>query len=170
MLLRPHVLLLAAAAVLALTACSAEDTGAVTRGASTDPSRSDADATEPAAEDAPGAATPAAADPVTPFTAAEVDALFVRSDCARCHGPGDDGPAMTSVAALVNVPSGGPRDSVCAGSSAKVLVAPGRHDASLLYRKLAGTQDCGRSMPRGSAKHFTAPELARLAAYIDALK
>ncbi len=140
-----------------LSACSSATTPPPTRTAETTPPE------QPAAEEG------APDDGVKPFTEAEVDALLRRGDCIRCHNARNDGPDMRSVAALVDMPSGSRRDSECKESRFRFLIVPGDHEASLLWRKVAGTHDCGEVMPQGGALGFTRVELERLGLYIDRL-
>jgi hypothetical protein len=48
----------------------------------------------------------------------------------------------------------------------QVLVVPGDPNASLLYRKLANTQNCGGEMPLSSSGQLTAAELEIVASWI----
>jgi len=98
--------------------------------------------------------------------------------CTSCHsgryasGALNLGSRDVAYAALVGVTAAG--DS-CAGSG-EVLVTPGDVSASLLYAKLARTQDCGMFMPplEGSpppaygSSGFTAEQLAVVSAWIEA--
>ena len=152
-MLRSFLLPLVLASCL-LAACSSATT--------TLPTRSE---TTPAVEEAP----PPEEDGPKPFTASEVDALFQRGDCIRCHNSKNDGPDMRSVEGLVNMPSGSRRNSECKESRFEFLIVPGDHEASLLWRKVAGSHDCGESMPQGGAAAFTRVEIERLALYIDRL-
>jgi hypothetical protein len=76
-------------------------------------------------------------------------ALVVAHGCDGCHssptlaGNLDMGSQSTAYAQLVGVVSDGP---FC-GQSPHTRVVAGDADHSLLYEKLAGTQDCGFSMP-----------------------
>jgi len=136
-----------------LSACSSATTPPPTRGETT-PSE------EPPTPDE---------DTPKPFTAAEVDALFQRGDCVRCHNAKNDGPDMRSVAELANMPSGSRKNSDCKESRFRFLIVPGDHEGSLVWRKVAGSHDCGESMPKGGAAPFTRVEIERLALYIDRL-
>jgi hypothetical protein len=104
------------------------------------------------------------------FSEAEVDALFRHYVCAGCHNARNDGPDMSSVTKLVNLPSGSRSRTACANSRFRVLIAPGAHEQSLLFHKLAGSHDCGNKMPLGGGPRLTDAELDRLASYIDALE
>lgn len=85
------------------------------------------------------------ADAGTPAYAA-VQAIF-NASCTSCHGGSGalNLGASVSYANLVNVAAAG---GSCA-SSGMLRVAPGDPTNSLLYRKVAATQPCGNSMPRG---------------------
>lgn len=81
-----------------------------------------------------------------PATYAQVQAVFTR-ECTRCHGGSGslNLAASVSYANLVNVAAAG---GSC-GTSGLMRVVPGNVNNSLLYRKVAATQPCGSSMPRG---------------------
>lgn len=99
-------------------------------------------------------------------------ALFDGS-CGGCHsGNSPQGELNLSsrdlaYAALVGQPARGPR---CADPP-HTLVVPGDVDGSLLYAKLAMTQDCGLGMPGGEPPRgqppFDAEQLATVAAWIS---
>ena len=58
----------------------------------------------------------------------------------------------------------------CADSATGTRIVPGDREASLLWQKVNGTQDCGDAMPPpGKGTRLTKTELARLGLYIDAL-
>jgi hypothetical protein len=131
-------------------------------------------ATPPSPRETPNPDPPAAeetspSDGPQPFTEAEVDALLARGDCVGCHNARNDGPDMRSVAKLVNMPSGSRKNSACKETQYRFLIVPGDHEKSLLWRKVAGTHDCGEVMPQGGAARLTRVELDRLALYIDRL-
>lgn len=81
-----------------------------------------------------------------PATYAQVQAVFNR-ECTRCHGNSGalNLSASVSYANLVNVRAAG---GSC-GTSGMMRVVPRDVNNSLLYRKVAATQPCGSSMPRG---------------------
>ncbi|MEZ4394647.1 MAG: c-type cytochrome [Polyangiales bacterium] len=81
-----------------------------------------------------------------PATYAQVQAVFTR-ECTRCHGSSGslNLGASVSYANLVNVAAAG---GSC-GTSGMMRVVPRNVNNSLLYRKVAATQPCGSSMPRG---------------------
>lgn len=107
---------------------------------------------------------------------ADTYALFTGHGCDGCHSPG--GPPQgdldlstedVAFAQLVGVVASGP---FC-GQSPHTRVVAGDADASLLYQKLALTQDCGLGMPMhegpgppGGAQTFTADELLVVHAWI----
>jgi hypothetical protein len=56
------------------------------------------------------------------------------------------------------------------GSEHTVRIKPGDREASLLWHKVKGTQDCGDQMPYDKGnKPLDATELERLGLYIDGL-
>jgi hypothetical protein len=80
--------------------------------------------------------------------------VFSGGQCTGCHGSmGNYSVGASANAAwtrLVNVPH--TQAASCRAQGLTVLVSPGNPDASLLYRKMAGTQpmECGDVMPRGT--------------------
>jgi hypothetical protein len=111
---------------------------------------------------------------LTPFTEAEVQKIFdVR--CVKCHDATSPNVDLSTpfTADTVNVKTGGPSGkTICGRSSDYVLrIKPGDRQASLLWHKVAGTQDCGSPMPYDkSNKPFSATEVERLGLYIDRLR
>lgn len=149
-------------AALALAACTSETTSPAGTPA---PS-----ATSPTSPDEAGAGDPT--KPVA-YTEAEVQTLF-NLRCVRCH---DEGSPNVDLSApftkdTVGVPVGGASGkTICGrGSALKVRIQPGDRDASLLFHKVKGTQDCGSAMPYDKGgKPLDDTELERLGLYIDGL-
>ena len=98
-------------------------------------------------------------------------ALF--DECTGCHsgeapqGDLDLSTRAAAYAALVGQPASG---SAC-GDPPHTRVVPGDVAGSLLYAKLAMTQDCGFGMPSGEPPRvpppFTTDQLATVAAWIS---
>jgi len=159
-----------AAALLLAVGCSSATTSPTPTGS---PAPSATSTTEPAEP----AVTPPAEQPatLTAYTQAEVQALFdVR--CLHCHDAQSSNIDLSApfTETTVGVPAGGKSGmTVCGKSSAyKVRIQPGDREASLLWHKVKGTQDCGDAMPSDTArggKKLDATELERLGLYIDAL-
>lgn len=132
--------------------------------------------TKPAAENESESGTPtddtSAATPAGPvaFTQAEVQDL-IDTKCVRCHTGGADKPfdlRNDFTATTIGVTADG--RSKCADSATQTRIVPGRRDASLLWRKVNGTHDCGDAMPPpGKGTKLTAAQLERLGLYIDSL-
>ena len=63
-----------------------------------------------------------------------------------------------------------PGRNECSKSAFRVRIARGDREASLLWHKVNGTEDCGEPMPPpGKGRALTATELERLGLYIDGL-
>ncbi len=142
-------------------------------------------ATEPTPSSSPASAATAAptgdpkpddSTPPTPkpFTEAEVQALFDQR-CTRCH---DSDNALLDLTAFTKTTVGikagsaaAPARGKCSTSGQKIRIVPGSRNASLLYQKVKGTQDCGSRMPyeKGDVP-FDATEVERLGLYIDGMK
>ena len=140
-------------------------------GESTTPDVTEPPAATDAADagDAPVDAGPAS--PPTAFTAEEVQDLFSIT-CVRCHAPNDALLDLSSFAeSTIGVPPGTGRDAECATSKYRVRIAAGDREASLLWHKVNGTQDCGDRMPpTGKGAKLDAATLERLGLFIDALE
>jgi hypothetical protein len=154
----------------AVAACSSE-----TPSTSGTPAPTPSSSSSTSPDDVPDAEAPqpVEAGPLTAYTEAEVQKLFdVR--CVRCHdatSPNVDLSApftKDTVGVKVGGASGG---TICGrGSALKLRIAPGDREASLLWHKVKGTQDCGSSMPFDNGnKPLDATELERLGLYIDGL-
>ena len=94
--------------------------------------------------------------------------------CVRCHDARSTNLDLSApfVEATVGVKKGGPEGVTKCGkhSAFGVLIVPGDRAASLLFHKVAGTQDCGDPMPYDrDGKKLDATELDRLGLYIDGL-
>jgi hypothetical protein len=89
--------------------------------------------------------------------------------CVQCHDSTDPANEMgfgDKDAAYATLVGREAQLSACSGLG-QTIVVPGDPTASLLYRKLARTQECGSAMPRGrSAVPFTATELEIIASWI----
>jgi hypothetical protein len=126
----------------------------------------------PATEEAPsGESDPAPAN-LEPFTQDEIQALFDER-CLRCHGPSN---ALLDLSApftreTVGVATNeGQKRGFCESSAYKTRIVPGDREASLLWHKVKGTQDCGSRMPYDKGdKKLDATELERLGLWIDGL-
>jgi uncharacterized lipoprotein len=161
-MLRQPTSLLAFVAVLGAAACSSQSSST----------------TAPASSSTSSAPVPSEAAPIdtsqaVAFTEAEVQRLFDLR-CVKCHDTGsanvDLSPPFTRD--TVGVAVGGASGKTLCGRSSdvRVRIQPGDREASLLWHKVEGTQDCGSPMPfdRGNAP-LDAMELARLGLYIDGL-
>ncbi len=90
----------------------------------------------------PGGGSSGAASAVT-FTEVYQTAL---TSCTTCHGASgnlDMSSQSTAYTNLVGVMAAGPS----CGGSGETRVVPGNAAMSLLYNKVAGTEDCGNTMP-----------------------
>jgi hypothetical protein len=156
--------LLASAALLAAAACSSSAT------TTSSPAPGAGEGTEPE----PGAETPAEEDPAATepvaFTDSQVQDLF-NMKCVRCHAGATTVLDLRSFkSTTINVPVSKSGTADCADSKTQTRIVPGDRDASLLWHKVKGTQDCGDPMPPPSkGTKLTATELERLGLYIDAL-
>ena len=107
-----------------------------------------------------------------PYTEAEVQALFDER-CSKCH---DSTNALLDLSApftreTVGVATNaGQTKGFCASSEYTTRIVPGDREASLLWHKVKGTQDCGSPMPydKGNQK-LDATELERFGLWIDGL-
>jgi hypothetical protein len=151
--------LLAFVTVVASLACSSETASTTAPATSSEP--------------APSEAAPVDTSQAVAFTEPEVQKLF-NLRCVKCHDTGsanvDLSPPFTRDTVGVAV-GGASGKTICGRSSdVRVRIQPGDREASLLWHKVKGTQDCGSPMPfdRGNAP-LDAMELARLGLYIDGL-
>ncbi|MDB4935953.1 MAG: hypothetical protein JWP87_2925 [Labilithrix sp.] len=132
---------------------------------------------------APAPSTTASTDPVddappgdtklTAYTEAEVQKLF-DARCVKCHDATSPNVDLSTpfTEATVNAKTGGATGKTICGRSSDyvVRIKPGDREASLLWHKVKGTQDCGSPMPYDKGnKPLDATELERLGLYIDAL-
>lgn len=158
------------ATALAAAACSSETTSS-SSGSAPVPSSS---TTAPDDGAPPAEETPPATGPVTAYTEAEVQKLFdIR--CVRCHDSTSPNVDLSApfTRDTVGVKVGGASGkTICGrGSAYELRIKPGDREASLLWHKVKGTQDCGGPMPFDNGnKPLDARELERLGLYIDALK
>lgn len=154
------------AATLALTvACSSATTPSTPTGTPTPSSTSPTD---------PGVDPPVdGPQKLAAYTEAEVQQLF-DARCVRCHDARSATLDLSSpfTATTVSVRTGGETGkTACAGvSDFTTRIKPGDREASLLWHKVKGTQDCGKPMPYDAqGKKLDATELERLGLYIDGL-
>lgn len=117
--------------------------------------RSDASVAADASPVVTDAKAPLEAGPTGP-TFSDVYAKVIGVSCVGCHGPTHvTGLDMKTKAAayshLVGVKAGTGGAGSC-NDGLRTRVVPGDANASLLYRKLAHTNDCGSGMPLGGAK------------------
>ena len=128
--------------------------------------------TEPTqpAQSTEGDDSDAAASAPMAFTADEVQQLFSVT-CVRCHAGSNSVLDLSSFAeSTIGVPPASGRGAECESSKYPVLIAPGDREASLLWHKVNGTQDCGDRMPpTGKGAKLGADALERLGLFIDAL-
>ena len=150
--------------ITAAAACTTKTVVAPPPG--TDPS------TEAATETEPGSETDTPPTDVEPYTEAEVQALFDER-CVKCHGPTNgllDLSAPFTRETVGVATNAGQKRGFCASSAYVRRIVPGDREASLLWHKVKGTQDCGSPMPydKGNQK-LDATELERLGLWIDGL-
>jgi hypothetical protein len=146
-------------ALLLVAACSSSTTANPAPG--TNPG------TETPAEETPTEETPEG--PVA-FKDSEVQDLF-NGKCVRCHSGATTVLDLRSFkSTTISVPASTSKSAECAGSKTPTRIVPGDRNASLLWHKVSGTQDCGDPMPpSGKGVKLTATELERLGLYIDGL-
>lgn len=124
----------------------------------------------PASDD--GSTDDAGSSGPTAFTQAEVQALFDQR-CSRCHDHSNDlldlsDPFTKQTVGVAT--SKDPRIGFCSKSKYVTRVVPGDRDASLLWHKIKGTQDCGNPMPyEKEDTKLTATEIERVGLWIDGL-
>ncbi len=117
---------------------------------------------EPSDASAVADATPVATDAKAPEagpagpTFSDVYAKVIGVSCVGCHGPThvtglDMKTKSAAYSHLVGVKAGTGGAGSC-NDGLRTRVVPGDANASLLYRKLAHTNDCGSGMPLGGAK------------------
>ena len=101
-------------------------------------------------------------------TFTRVYALF-QTPCIGCHGATARGGLNMSNknGAHMELTSPGNAEGASCASGNRKRVVPGMPDASLLIKKLEGTQDCGERMPEGRAA-LTAAQIAEVRAWITA--
>lgn len=104
------------------------------------------------------------------FTDAEVQDLF-NGKCVRCHAGATTVLDLRSFkSTTIDVPASTSANGECSESKTPTRIVPGDRNASLLWNKVKGTQDCGDPMPpAGKGVKLTASELERLGLYIDGL-
>jgi hypothetical protein len=121
---------------------------------------------------APGEETPAeeSTEPPVAFTDAELQAVF-DTKCVRCHAGATTPMDLRSFkSTTIDVPASTSRTAECSDSKTPTRIVPGDRNASLLWHKVTGTQDCGDPMPPPSrGTKLSAIELERLGLYIDGL-
>jgi hypothetical protein len=133
------------------------------------PAASSTAPTDPAV-DPPGDGTPTR----TAYTQAEVQKLF-DARCVKCHDARSKSLDLSApfTEATIGVRPGSTAGETVCGTDSRMTarIVPGDHDASLLWHKVAGTQDCGSPMPYDKGnKPLDAIEIERLGLYIDGLK
>jgi hypothetical protein len=105
------------------------------------------------------------------FTADEVQDLFnVR--CVRCHAGNHPVLDLSGSFAerTIGVSTSTGMGAECEDSKYGVLIVAGDREASLLWHKVNGTQDCGDVMPPvGKGALLGAVDLERLGLFIDGL-
>ena len=99
-----------------------------------------------------------------PYTTAQVDEIFQRG-CGSCHNSTANPPLGGGVASWINRGS---------GQSPLPLIAPGNHQRSYLYHKLADTHLSSPSNGRGTGmpmgrQLYSESRLERIAGWIDTL-
>ena len=110
---------------------------------------------------------------LTAYTPAEVQALF-DARCVKCHDSRSTTLDLSApfAEATIGVRAGSTAGKTVCGSDSRfsMRIQPGNREASLLWHKVKGTQDCGSPMPydKGNAP-LGATELERLGLYIDGL-
>ena len=147
-------------ALLIVAACSSSTT-------TTNPAPGTNTGTETPAEQDPTEETPAGPKA---FTDAEVQDLF-DGKCVRCHAGATTVLDLRSFkSTTINVPASTSGSAECSESKTATRIVPGDRNASLLWHKVKGTQDCGNPMPpAGKGVKLTASELESLGLYIDGL-
>ena len=110
----------------------------------------------------------------TAYTQAEVQGLF-DARCVKCHDARSKSLDLSApfTEATIGVRPGSTAGKTVCGTDGRMTarIVPGDRDASLLWHKVAGTQDCGDRMPYDKGnKQLDAAELERLGLYIDGLK
>jgi hypothetical protein len=156
-----------AALVLAALAlgCSSATTPVTSSGA---PAASSSTPTDPMVDPPVDTAPTVAA-----YTQAEVQKLF-DARCVRCHDAKSASLDLSApfTEATVGVRPGSTASATVCGKDSKMTarIVPGDREASLLWHKVKGTQDCGSPMPydKGDPR-LDATELERLGLYIDGL-
>lgn len=151
-----HRILLASALLLA--ACSST---------TTTPGTGTGTGTEP---ETPTEEEPAATEPAVAFTDSEVQEVFGKK-CVRCHAGATTVLDLRSFkSTTIGVPASTSSKAECADSRTPTRIVPGDRNASLLWQKVKGTEDCGDPMPPPSkGTKLTPTELERLGLYIDGL-
>jgi hypothetical protein len=110
----------------------------------------DAGASDASALDA-GASDAGASDASAVVTFSEVYTTILKPTCSKCHGglsPFANLDMSTQAGAYSNLVGVKAAGSACGGSG-EVRVVAGSSATSLMYHKVAGTQDCGVRMPYG---------------------
>lgn len=104
------------------------------------------------------------------FTDAQVQDLF-DTKCVRCHaGAATVLDLRDFKTTTIGVPAATSKSGECADTATPTRIAPGDRNASLLWHKVSGTQDCGDPMPPPfKGTKLTASELESLGLYIDQL-
>lgn len=162
----PSSLLFPTFAIAFAAACSSETT------TTTAPPPAATTTNEAPAEEPAAPAEEVVPADVAPFTEAEVQAIF-DARCVKCH---DSDNALLDLSkpftreTIGVATNAGQKRGFCANSEYVTRIVPGDRNASLLFHKVKGTQDCGSRMPydKGNPK-LTATEVERLGRYIDGL-
>ena len=164
------VLRYVAVTALALAAATAGCSSTTTSPTTGAPAPSATAPTDPGGVDPPGEEAPAV---TTAYTEAEVQKLF-DTRCVKCHDGTSTNVDLSAPfrKSTVGVRTGGESGTTVCGRTSEIAmrIQPGDRNASLLWHKVKGTQDCGDAMPFGmGSKPLAAAELERLGLYIDAL-
>ena len=125
--------------------------------------------TEPGVDAPPEEGSPALAA----YTQAEVQKLF-DARCVKCHDAKSTSLDLSApfTEATIGVRPGSTAGKTVCGTDSRMVarIVPGDREASLLWHKVKGTQDCGKAMPYDTGnKALSATELERLGLYIDQL-
>jgi hypothetical protein len=110
---------------------------------------------------------------VAAYTQAEVQKLF-DARCVKCHDAKSTSLDLRApfTESTIGVRPGSTAGKTVCGTDGRMTarIVPGDREASLLWHKVKGTQDCGKAMPYGTdSKPLNATELERLGLYIDEL-
>lgn len=148
---------IALAALVSVVACSSDDSTTTDAGTTSDAGTTPvADSSTPVKDASTGtdSSTPADASTGTDPTFTNVYTTVIQGTCTSCHTAGHStGLDLSSKAAaysnLVNKAAGTGGTTSCAG---KTRVTPSAVAASLLFKKIDHSTDCGNPMPLGGTK------------------